>query len=105
MNRRPPRSTRTAPLFPYTTLFLSRHSRPAPWLHRGPPTATALGPAARPLSRYNGGGKKRTAGGGRAFERQCRRILGPAASPAGTMALTAPLSTPVPDDKIGRAHV
>src|SRR3546814_16574968 len=43
MIRRPPRSTRTAPLFPYTTLFRSaapqrpeslRGGRPAPEFHR-----------------------------------------------------------------------
>src|SRR3546814_9846010 len=36
MQRRPPRSTRTDTLFPYTTLFRSRvrsPARPTPWLH------------------------------------------------------------------------
>src|SRR3546814_20990993 len=36
MLRRPPRSTRTDPLFPYTTLFRAADRRAVgPWVHRG----------------------------------------------------------------------
>src|SRR3546814_6795531 len=45
MIRRPPRSTRTDTLFPYTTLFRSARSRPAPARHR---SARAAAPAPRP---------------------------------------------------------
>src|SRR3546814_17509303 len=35
MRRRPPRSTRTDTLFPYTTLFRSVRGRDHPWVSRG----------------------------------------------------------------------
>src|SRR3546814_15255779 len=35
MRRRPPRSTRTDPLFPYTTLFRSDNARPPLWVRLG----------------------------------------------------------------------
>src|SRR3546814_8707282 len=37
MIRRPPRSTRTDTLFPYTTLFRSPHQAARPQIHREPP--------------------------------------------------------------------
>src|SRR3546814_4370966 len=43
MIRRPPRSTRTDTLFPYTTLFRSRpcpERRPAPWRRRSRPSGS-----------------------------------------------------------------
>src|SRR3546814_2954488 len=43
MRRRPPRSTRTDTLFPYTTLFRSAHQRP----HRRPRSPGAPGAAPR----------------------------------------------------------
>src|SRR3546814_5382354 len=56
MIRRPPRSTRTDTLFPYTTLF------------RSTPVADAVGPAA-------GGGTDLGAGGGFRFRRAARLRL------------------------------
>src|SRR3546814_17851697 len=44
MIRRPPRSTRTATLFPYTALF--RSPRPCPHLHARPPRRAGLLPRA-----------------------------------------------------------
>src|SRR3546814_2977004 len=41
MIRRPPRSTRTDTLFPYTTLFLSSRSTPAPYRGRSRDGGTA----------------------------------------------------------------
>src|SRR3546814_19459917 len=38
MIRRPPRSTRTDTLFPYTTLFRSPHRGSGPWRSRGLPS-------------------------------------------------------------------
>src|SRR3546814_14864699 len=46
MNRRPPRSTRTAPLFPYTTLFLSAQDHVRPVARALP--ALRLGPGQQP---------------------------------------------------------
>src|SRR3546814_20098481 len=49
MIRRPPRSTRTDTLFPYTTLFRSRYERPMPPLAESWPTLAPdleAGPAA-----------------------------------------------------------
>src|SRR3546814_3293030 len=40
MRRRPPRSTRTDPLFPYTTLFRSKPAASNPWV-RGTRTRTS----------------------------------------------------------------
>src|SRR3546814_1655403 len=37
MIRRPPRSTRTDTLFPYTTLFRAPHQAARPQIHREPP--------------------------------------------------------------------
>src|SRR3546814_7034371 len=48
MLRRPPRSTRTGTLFPYTTLFRSRHAR---LLRRAAP---GRGRHARPCARHRG---------------------------------------------------
>src|SRR3546814_12201969 len=48
MNRRPPRSTRTDPLFPYTTLFRSLRARPGKIKGRAGDAAAA---GARPLFR------------------------------------------------------
>src|SRR3546814_20030175 len=42
MIRRPPRSTRTDPLFPYTTLFRSTGLTVAQWLRRGKQSAHAI---------------------------------------------------------------
>src|SRR3546814_4548930 len=56
MIRRPPRSTRTDTLFPYTTLFRScrcwRRHRRRPHRLRIDATANALARVARPTSRY-----------------------------------------------------
>src|SRR3546814_5702829 len=49
--RRPPRSTRTDTLFPYTTLFRSRSSRTSPSLHNPRRNACAHPPASRSASR------------------------------------------------------
>src|SRR3546814_9143189 len=46
MIRRPPRSTRTATLFPYTTLFRSRHHRRPDADRAGREVAVPLGPGA-----------------------------------------------------------
>src|SRR3546814_16083768 len=43
MIRRPPRSTRTDTLFPYTTRFRSRHKRPTPASAAGSGSRTAAG--------------------------------------------------------------
>src|SRR3546814_17247900 len=45
MIRRPPRSTRTDPLFPYTTLFRSLCRRPSPLRLAGKPASLAAPPA------------------------------------------------------------
>src|SRR3546814_9239633 len=56
MIRRPPRSTRTDTLFPYTTLFrskrVSKYNRPPPWQGPAPhpvhhPSTSGISPAAR----------------------------------------------------------
>src|SRR3546814_6576775 len=52
MIRRPPRSTRTDTLFPYTTLFRSaRAPRPARRPHQRATARTVLGPLDRPQGR------------------------------------------------------
>src|SRR3546814_11172753 len=51
MIRRPPRSTRTDTLFPYTTLFLSRGSSFSLLVAQPPSTATARA-SARPLFKF-----------------------------------------------------
>src|SRR3546814_4415034 len=51
MIRRPPRSTRTDTLFPYTTLFRSSHSLPADHLLRS--TSASGEPPAIPLVRQD----------------------------------------------------
>src|SRR3546814_10693432 len=52
MIRRPPRSTRTDTLFPYTTLFRSQEAaRGIPTEAPAPPTARTNGPAQTPSSR------------------------------------------------------
>src|SRR3546814_9467236 len=50
MIRRPPRSTRTDTLFPYTTLFRSRSSGPLPGRHR-PCCILAIFPQHKPVMR------------------------------------------------------
>src|SRR3546814_2804828 len=71
MERRPPRSTRTDTLFPYTTLFRSARTR------RGPPTAAAdLGTAARRRAAATEGPRRRRSArpdGPRAGGRRGRR--------------------------------
>src|SRR3546814_13993350 len=61
MLRRPPRSTRTDTLFPYTTLFRSRAARLARDARLGPGAAQALLPAVQL----------------RAAGRRARRLAGP----------------------------
>src|SRR3546814_20178753 len=51
MIRRPPRSTRTDTLFPYTTLFRSRHRRALDGRRRGGGRGRGAGPGGRTLSR------------------------------------------------------
>src|SRR3546814_1814058 len=59
MLRRPPRSTRTAPLFPYTTLFRSARRR-----HRGDRLSRAAhGALLRDGAAHRGGARSRGAGG------------------------------------------
>src|SRR3546814_3742597 len=67
MIRRPPRSTRTATLFPYTTLFRSRPARrhgPGAGAGRGSDGAVARGVGGRLA---DGTGKEGAAGGGIEF--------------------------------------
>src|SRR3546814_10310002 len=51
MIRRPPRSTRTDTLFPYTTLFRSPASRPSRYLPQHPNSHLILRRAVRPVSK------------------------------------------------------
>src|SRR3546814_4537325 len=54
MRRRPPRSTRTDTLFPYTTLFRSRSSSLARWFAPMAlqPTSSVLGKLSNPWHQY-----------------------------------------------------
>src|SRR3546814_16977739 len=79
MIRRPPRSTRTDTLFPYTTLFRSRQGRPARRHH----ALAGPGPAARdgeaPAGRRDAGGAHR--------RRHPRQLLRRAERPADGLGL------------------
>src|SRR3546814_18493879 len=79
MIRRPPRSTRTDTLFPYTTLFRSRQGRPARRHH----ALADPGPAARdgeaPAGRRDAGGAHR--------RRHPRQLLRRADRPADGLGL------------------
>src|SRR3546814_4186659 len=57
MIRRPPRSTRTATLFPYTTLFRSASGEAAAACR---PRATAVAPRSPPCRRRHGGDRGRS---------------------------------------------
>src|SRR3546814_17051446 len=78
MIRRPPRSTRTDTLFPYTTLFLSQRRHPPPGAQRGVrPRHVRSGAAhqrARRIRRLTGG-LPTPAGGRRRGDRQHRLAL------------------------------
>src|SRR3546814_12397679 len=90
MIRRPPRSTRTDTLFPYTTLFRSRPDQPTmgDWLHNYPEDH-----ADHACKRYAGANRRRTH---THIYPACRGETDPAEA-AG----------PVPGNyiQIGRAHV
>src|SRR3546814_6581435 len=57
MIRRPPRSTRTDTLFPYTTLFRSSTARPRGSARRCPPSCFHRGRPRRERHRHRGGGR------------------------------------------------
>src|SRR3546814_4267206 len=72
MIRRPPRSTRTDTLFPYTTLF--RSASPPPPRRRGAPAPAAFHrnpclPSGESLSEVSFRGSKLTTGGGTRLHR------------------------------------
>src|SRR3546814_9056264 len=73
MFRRPPRSTRTDTLVPYTTLLLSPRGSPAP----GPGAAAARWRPLRPAGQADGAGRAAAgrAGRGRAIGRSGHRVL------------------------------
>src|SRR3546814_2726971 len=80
MRRRPPRSTRTDTLFPYTTLFRSRRPGPA----RRPPPGPAHDPQARRLRRRQepDGGGAGQAGAMAAYLHRRRAAVVPRPPPA-----------------------
>src|SRR3546814_2917391 len=89
MIRRPPRSTRTDTLFPYTTLFRSRH-RSA--LHQRAGARQAQCGAGQGAGRAGGVGPAPAAGrGGRMIERLEVELFG---QPVGTLAISGPLRSP-----------
>src|SRR3546814_10315152 len=113
MIRRPPRSTRTDTLFPYTTLFRSRLVPPQPEPAPDPPAPHGRTPA-RPLA---GTGHRALSDADRAERPRAhdhggvignvtrdgqsvtRRAVGRSATPIPTA------STREADEQIGRAHV
>src|SRR3546814_9830616 len=111
MIRRPPRSTRTDTLFPYTTLFRSQRTKLLPGLADGSSRAAVAQPGDMPI-RLDGGSVGATIPDmigapaatllflrGERAGRPCWLAL-PADAPGVSIAATA-----LTDAKIGRAHV
>src|SRR3546814_4734435 len=116
MIRRPPRSTRTDTLFPYTTLFRSESEDPdsplikTPGLHTVPPgTVDALlGPNRTLLLRNDVTGDPEVFGGGAPLVRSDAlvRLSVSSATPPALLAFgTRHAERFHPGQEIGRAHV
>src|SRR3546814_1485097 len=91
MYRRPPRSTRTDPLFPYTTLVRSGNDRP--YSHLAP-----VGPAATAVGRVHDARGRWCGNGGAGYCQRCRHrwhareVHGQVREPRDRRVLVLPLS-------------
>src|SRR3546814_5793675 len=106
MIRRPPRSTRTDTLFPYTTLFRSPRPTAGSRRHRNPilRSTARLHKASAVIDARPGLSFARRTGSGRS-RRAANRLTGPSGTPLVHNYLTSGYQNRPAALEIGRAHV